>query len=361
MNTGHGDYIVKPEVSYEKFQLIYKILLKHNPIISRKECIFEDLLKEVKSIDENVDLIFIPRTLYELIFMRKTIEEDIEKSDVCNNGYYYGHITRHRIPEENLDNCWHWGDKTKIAYRLNNVILKMLSNFKNHLLTYEQIEKLAYLEIDFLRQYRNRSFLKKLKHHEKELFFTEYEDSNRPPSVTFCKKYNINSVTMEIKYGYHAKIIMDSIKLQCSDLARRNILCYRGAVYDKDALFCGKTPQSLSYGTSLFAGCILDVDATAYRYMRSKLNNAYVICVPFDRIDTGIFYIPPADTISQLYSRGEVFHIRTKVPKDTEVCNGFAGFLNETNKEYRVDMIMQYTEDTLKEFEKYKANAIILK
>ncbi|QLH35468.1 MAG: hypothetical protein HWD61_04365 [Parachlamydiaceae bacterium] len=38
---------------------------------------------KLKEIDPTLEAVFIPRTLYELVFIRKCIQEDLKHKDIC--------------------------------------------------------------------------------------------------------------------------------------------------------------------------------------------------------------------------------------------------------------------------------------
>jgi hypothetical protein len=85
ITMGQGEYVVfhklpngeTKQVSPETFEQVYQILLQHSPAALVEGANRSELIKaKLKDLDPTLEAIFVPRTLLELIFIRKCIRED---------------------------------------------------------------------------------------------------------------------------------------------------------------------------------------------------------------------------------------------------------------------------------------------
>ena len=128
ITMGQGEYVAfhklpsgeKKELSPETFEQVYKILVHYSPAAlinsgseqASKDCAnrYESIKSKVKEIDSSLEIIFVPRTLIELIFIRKCIKEDLKHKGICSSlskleQGYFNHPEKYRIfkneePEE---------------------------------------------------------------------------------------------------------------------------------------------------------------------------------------------------------------------------------------------------------------------
>jgi hypothetical protein len=104
--------------------------------------------------------------------------------------------------------------------------------------------------------------------------------------------------------------VRQSLEVEC--LAGR-VLLYRGATPGRNDLYDNRNYRSISYGTSLYAGCIHDIGASAFDYMSQEQNAATILALPAAELRKGVFYIPVEHTLLQIFGCGEEFHSRSKV------------------------------------------------
>lgn len=126
---------------------------------------------------------------------------------------------------------------------------------------------------------------------------------------------------MGIRNETDAQIIRDAIAFECSKIAVHSLFLYRGSDFQKDSASSlpeQDKPYSLSYGSSLFAGCLYDGGATAFHYMRNE-KNAYAVPLAFHQLDDSPFFVPTTHPVAQLSGDGEIFHARTKAWKDFDL------------------------------------------
>ncbi|GAB4225986.1 MAG: hypothetical protein Tsb0021_01470 [Chlamydiales bacterium] len=397
ITTGQGEYIIfqngsngeKKEVAKETYEQVYKILNAYAPasIVNRNsdsamdECQnrYDIIKSKVKEIDPSLEVVFVPRTLYELIYLRKCIEEDINHQKICSQLYpctrfevktvedFDGNLKNFESFEtERINNllkerdCWHLcsfehvGDNDHpgvrdVAFRLNQVIVNTLFPNSNGF-SFDEISTFAEKEIEFLKE-----------HFEKGAPGVEDCGYNGPTN-NFAFDHDRGVVqAMPINDDKHAQIIRDALALECSTIAQKAFLLYRGANFQKDSASCwsdNDKPYSVSYGSSLFAGALYDAHASAFYYMRTA-GSAYAVPVPFDQMNSSPFFIPPTNVIAQLFGWGEVFHGRTKAWKvdgQGEIA-GVAG-VKHTPDHLKSELSK---EELLAQFQEYKNKSIQLK
>jgi hypothetical protein len=148
-----------------------------------------------------------------------------------------------------------------------------------------------------------------------------------------------------------------------------SLILYRGSIFAKDELTRLENnsymTNSLSYGTSPFAGSLYDRGATFFHYARKKNSDAVAFIVSLKEFTERktIFHAYNVHPLIQLMSRGEYFHARTKIwklnPQET-----ITGFLGRAKYEYQTVKDSCKTEmpkeEVEKAFEKYKNSAYML-
>jgi hypothetical protein len=382
IQSGHGEYLVfkkdaegnRFEVSEETFKKVYPILTEFSPQqmirkdysseqISNRHTLIQNRLQEI---DPDVKILFVPRTLWDLTFIKESIEEDLQRGSICD----YQDLTTHRNHPEIPPNCWHVtifrkiGDShhvaiQNIAYRLNQIILKTLPQKEGY--TAQEFIALAQEKITYLKDYKITYEANFKKHqndpskHKEPLIDYNYAG----PTSNFATELYRGSVKpMGIRNDEDAALVERAIELECHAIAKESFILYRGAEFEKDLPCRAKDPSqahSLSFGTGLFAGCMFDPGATAFHFMREKAD-AYAIPIPFEKARSGPFYIPPDNTFAQLFGEGETFHARTKV------WHQYKGFIQGFQSK-RIDLIeTNFTkEELISQFLALKQNAIFLK
>lgn len=403
ITAGQGEYIVfhlledgeRRQVSKETFEKVYEALTYYAPtsIIKRRspkaeeECSkrYQLTRKKVQQIDPSLEIAFVPRTLYDLIFIRKCIEEDVKHNNICP----YSHYQRHKMKPEFFEDqqhyeaflvkksviqevrrCWHLcyfehvEDHThphlsKIAYLLNRAAVKTLSpSIKGF--THEQLSYHAEKEIEFLKAHYIKGLgeMQKKKNQEKSLFTC---DPGVNLKLTLTYNFGFNGVqSLAITNDANAQIVRNALTLECSEMALKKLFIYRGADLEKDLPFSiADNPYSLSYGSSLFAGCVYDPGATAFNYMRYK-ENAYAIPIPFEQLEESPFFVPTPG-VGQNYGNGEAFHARTKSWKDADLENiqGMCGVAGGHEREHLKSNLSR--TQLIAQFNRFKQQSIQLK
>ena len=236
-----------------------------------------------------------------------------------------------------------------LAYRLNKFFAKKC--FQNGgPLTYKEIIQLVRDEIFFLKNYyKNGSPI--------------LVNVNVPgPSICFGTESTRGSLKpMGIRNEQDEDIIIKATELECSELAKRHIILYRGSnpIEDSPVLRSNnQMPYSLSYGQGLFSGAIFDPGATAFQCIRNG-SHGYSLLIPAEQFDNCCFYIPKSNTLAQLCGDGELFHSRTKMWNEASSLESLGGVApNPKNRNIQCLNSSLSREEFLLQFNEFKKKAV---
>lgn len=372
ITMGQGEYIVfhqsstgeKRGLSPELYERAFQVLVQYSPgAIMQREAAdasqicadrYNVLKTKLKEIDPTLEAAFVPKTLYEMVYLKQCIEEDVNADKVCplldrgkhpfafkkfqslkvvNNEQEYKAFFENR-------KCWHlnfFPDHQEhhnepgiinIASRLNQIMLNTF-NPSSQGFTYQQLSTFTENHINFLKTHHNSRawFINPTK---EDLAKHNCENIHLwpGPAINFAIRNTYqSSQPMGIRDDADARIIRHAIALECSAIAQHSLFIFRGSNYKKDLPVSASDKAkaySLSYG-SLFAGALFDAGATAFTYMRRNHLNAYALPIPLDHLaNDSPFFIPAHHTLVGMCGGGETFHTRTKGWNNFDVKN-FAG------------------------------------
>jgi len=380
ITMGQGEYIVfrklpngeREQLSRELFEQVYKILLKYAPQVMMNESEdnlpqaenrYELIRFELKELDPNLEAVFVPRTLYELIFIRKCIEEDLEHGNLCpflTPARHY-ESSENKEAEQDKRNCWHLsyqsglGDNEdpgvkKVAFRLNNLIADTLSPSSEGF-TYQELSPFVEKEIKFLIDFHQAERIN-------ELFDAAYPG----PTSNFAWEKTVKS--MGIRADADAQIIRNAITLDCSKMAHNHIFLFRGAKIENDCIFShwpkAYSPCRLSFNLGIFPAVVHDGAASTYYYLRMEKNDGFAIPVAFKSLKNSPFYVARSHTVTKLFGIGEVFHESTKVWKDADLnkIRKMTGLYSHPRDHLRSTMSRKKLS---KQVDRYYSKAILIK
>jgi hypothetical protein len=283
---------------------------------------------ELKKIAPSLEIIFIPKTLYELIYIQASIEEEVsdricrlqdpEGYESFNDGLK-GTSSKPNTAYINkkLEKCWHLACfnhrefVSKLAARINNLIVEKFH--PKGFLTGREIILHAENQIAYLKKHRVTF---------PETMGTIGYCGSKGASVNFGYDQSngdrIVCFGMGLNSDRDAQIVRNAIALECDKMAQNAFILYRGGDFNEDGYVKEEIVKktSFSYGTSLFAGCFVDGTATVFYYTITKKRDPYAIVVAYRDYAKSPFYIPSIETISQLSGQGEYFHPRSRLPFD---------------------------------------------
>ena len=336
---GYGEFLVynsgsREPISEESFDAAYTILEKYRPHFGAPSNRLSHIRNELLWIDPHLEVSFIPRTLYELLYIREAIEEDMKSKTICDlpdrktyekykKQTEQGDNSLGRIVDQ--DKCWHlchFTDETHsiqetnrlrhLAYRLNNVAIKKIHPSGPY--TASEIRALTRAEVEYLKNHRKTFDFKDMK---------SKLDISYGPTISFgCSKCQIlydrycGGFSTTISDDSDAKIIFEAIDIECSESAIDSFVLYRGG-----ELFKPREDTSISFGASLFAGSFLDPKACAFFYTSERRREGNTILVPTKDLESP-FWVPISHPIQGILSRGDLFHPRTLLAKEARALNG---------------------------------------
>ncbi len=343
-----------------------------------------DLIKKrLQLIDPTLRAVFVPKTLYELFYIRESIQEDVKNNAICPIvvDSKFSQVHAELRQDCKTRKCWHFipcmspeeneDDGVQyIAYRLNEA---MRGSFDPSVegFTHQELSAFVEKEIQFLKEHHKSSkvasnaYSEAMARDEKQKVVPEALCDCTTPGPTSNFGFESdrgNIMPMGIRNEADAQIIRNAIALECSHVAQEAFLLYRGANFQNDSM-CGpdNKPYSLSYGSSLFAGCVHDAGASAFHYMRNK-QDAYAVPIRYDQLNSSPFFIPTAHTVAQLFGSGETFHARTRAWEGFDVDKikgGFHGFINHRVRGQLNSKLSK--EESIAQFAEYKNLAYHLK
>lgn len=357
VTNGYGEFVIsrsesdlqgKGKITLELYLKVYRIFQKHQATaLCKTPLAYQNrdgaIQREVAALDPSLRVTFIPRTLYELIFLRKAIEEEVKMGVPCMSKRDHAAVENSAkdAPKDKLANCkWHRccfchsGDPEddklqRMAFRLNQVIVRRLTLGKNAALTLRAIQSAVDRELGFFKQHVVQFAKKK----------TDYFKVKTDPgfwNTTVAQSFLIDDIgghvdLLSIHTDEHRAIVRNAVMLECSKVAQTTLLLYRGGEPKKDHPVLeegeakAKKAYSLSFGTGLFAGAVYDSGATPFHYIRQPQRDGYVVPIPLEKVSAAIqqerssslSYVPEnTNALCQLLAHGEHFHARTRIWRD---------------------------------------------
>jgi hypothetical protein len=324
ISEGYGEYLVynnQEVITKETYSRIFKVFDKYlyNPEIEF-ESISKIISKKVKKIDENIETVFIPRTLYDLLFVAASLKE--EEKHIC--------MMQMKPPSQNHPICYHTIDPSDekpvsnndpelvdLSYRFNQFCINAIQ-LQEPVLSGEKIKLLTEKYIGVLQKHREKY---------------QWNPPKGPCdscgiAINFGSDLSLRAgrtvaYAMAIQDYSDVEILQRAVALECSQIAKNAFILYRAGNKKNDDNLTIKHHQSFSYGSSLLAGCSRDGTATVLHYILDQRREGYAMVIPFkDWIDApfvGPSYSPFA--LVQLLAQGEFFHPRSmiscqKTPKE---------------------------------------------
>lgn len=348
VREGYGEWVVfdrSGPLDKSRFERIWPFLAER-PVRG-------DLSERVKSVDPDIETCFVPRTLYELVFVVECIAEDRGRGRCCflldaatqdnlNSVRLYGKESpfltedfRQKVEAHKRESgCWHLayfqdgGDPRlpeicEVAWRLNNLIA---GQFPLHPagMTFNEIKAMAEVKIEYLKQY----YLSQQDPatQVKELLLIHTPGPATSFGVDQCNVGGRNLKPMAINDDRVAEIFRRAIAHESS--VSKAVLLYRGAVFEKDVSKYQNFSDriALFYGTGLLAGFLFDMKACAYARAWEK-TNAYILTVPEHELANAPFHIPLVPAVCQFYGHGDRSQARSRICKEGAYAGTKADFL----------------------------------
>lgn len=408
IKNGYGEYLiyrldengVKVSISEDEYKEIFSVIeecrtLKGDQIPLDRHAYLRDQIRN-KLKDDKLQVAFIPRTLYELIYLRECIQEDIDEQSVCNaKGLLLDRawarpssgikkLKPEDVEEFKKGGFWQYciyddqdySDKfvqrneyddrqahlVKIASKLNEVALNRFENCQS------KNEGFDYTEINKIYE-TTASFYNELHTENSPLHTRTQFDDRSEPSIAkrFAdEEHKIRGHELHplgISDPKSKQIVEKALELECSAQAVNHLILYRGSNFKKDGLVKEESPITLSYGTGLFSGAIYDGGATAFHYMRNPKLDAHAIVVPLSEqlAEKTPFHVQYVHPLIGMMSYGEYFHSRTKIWTTEKRILGYKGSMVISYGQLDACCKSAQSQEELeKGFEAFKSKAYIL-
>jgi phosphate/sulfate permease len=394
IKNGAGEFIVskgdRENLTPEEYEKAFEILEKYSPahfhqdvnFKIREELILEELKKKI---DLSCQITFIPRTLYDIIAIQKVLKEaldapnealnrDEEQTEcqrflrfkgaqfefsneaiIINKKFFSPETYQGEDPDFSMI-----ADKHKECPCKNHGVrsaeyvsyLKKSTEHTAHKINKIFLEKITSQQLNF-------SELKEMTKKEIKAIKESIEKNKKSIGNQECALKNIKKIIPKILDG----VVENALELECSEVALKNTFLFRGANIAHDSPFNLKLrrEQSLSYGTSLFAGIFKDVGATSMSYMHGQ-NDAFALHISFSQIASAPFHVKLEHPLEQLWGKGEWFHSRSKVSSArqmTDFIHGVSG--DDADCSYKKNKIISTLSlnELVKKIKHYYRNNLI--
>lgn len=423
IKNGYGEYLIyrlcsdgqKEAITTQEYEKIYSIIensrsLDGEEISQDRHAYLQAKIQE--QLGHDVHLAFIPRTLYELIYAKQCIQEDIDKK-ICSHARgtnilwalqeddWFEKFNKGVSKAEFVKGCMEKGfwqqclfdDKDylnnftakgsydyrekhikAVAAELNRVALSHFKKCSTEIFTYSDFKEVNHEILSFMKELHNpeselHAKVQKISPTSAGAYGGIAKDFAEEKTKVWGKA---DQYPMGIACQRHEQIIQKAMQLECSAEAINSFIFYRGGVFSNDKLikeeesWNGKistTANSLSYGTSPYAGFLYDGGGTAFHFMRRHSVDAQAFIVPMKKQKLGKtpFHFYNVHPLIQLMSRGEIFHVRTKI-WNMNSKGKVSGFESTVEDVYFENCLKsQDTQEKMeKRFQKYKNKAYLL-
>jgi hypothetical protein len=403
VRDGYGELVLRVKehgvlrsVTRDEYAKAYRIFQKYAPRLDAHptplaKSRIEMMREELRTINPNMVATFIPRTLHDLIFLRKSIEEDIERES-HHPFKNPKHPTEEEIEELELrssKNSWFTDPAGKedvtgfprleicmpsdveknlpalldVGYRLNLAATAEIDRLGANIedLSLQQIQDLVDDQINFLERFAKDRVLRR--------HFKHLTDWDAPLTDFALRRFTAEpKISCEEQRLYLRKIVL----IECQESMARKILCYRGGTLATDSPIKNKTYYSLSLGNALFSGLVNDIGACAYYHMflvpdRIDKDDAYILVLDPAIESSQTFHIPSYTALESLFGCGEIWHYRFKSSKEvhTDIAGitltgkGFKDVMSKMEKLAQIKGPFT-RQQTVDKFEDLKKNNVIL-
>jgi hypothetical protein len=252
-------------------------------------------------------LIFIPRTLYELVFLNELMEQEESIANYAAWGLqpmaqYEGAYVD---PVINLD-----AENIVCSHAMNNLIIQKLQAIltlhePQFPLSGAQLWKLMNAEL-------GRFTAHVLNGGARQSFFTYLNPVRTASQVSLGVRLNANA-PVRTKVATLVRSMRAAMMVEMESTGK--LLLYRGSDYDVDSIE-GSGGFPISYNTGLFATLVYDKDfnTSTPAFMLENQRNGYCAPIPYEEMVRAKFpfHVPMGNTLKQLHGHDQESHAWTK-------------------------------------------------
>ncbi len=367
-HQGYGEWIVRKRggelgwepVDEKTYQKAISYLEEQRSHLTRRSA----LLNTIKQIDPKLTITFIPKVLYEMLFIQMGLEDDLYKikghpvyqthrekifeylelSQQANrkdedqdkfselekelnatvkpalsslfstyqHGSWFDPLMRRR--KEQRYCLTEFPPLMYLAHRANTIFCDLLEDCES-VLSYTTLAHLFEKTLHFYRELSNPKSLA-----FRSSFFARSTENSHTCLKQFCATEDSEEpFTKALAVTEQAAALLRRVfHLEAGYSKPNSVILYRGADIAEDSPLQTDpdTNQelcySLSYGTSCFAGALRDPGACAWYYMRRRPISYALVLNPQDPSVRDVFEIPHEHPFFQLPGNGETFHARSR-------------------------------------------------
>ena len=343
-------------ISLAEHEILYGIMLEHQfptcvlygTYVNNELALINAKIQKSLS-SSNIKATFIPTTLYEL-FCLNFVRENYDDIETASSGIFehYGG-ERKALISYIADDIR--PDEFKKA-NINSSLIKFHSILNSYIINTLRASNLSIPSSldDSLLMLKSIDFWQPLKVGTNGLYYTKEGKNLLEPQ----------DMKRAIEIEYHS-------------YASNKYPIYRAGTILDEKESSREGYRSISFGSTLLGGIFFNKGACAYCYLTpiSERPIGYAVLIDKKEYATGIlsnmFYIPPLITILDLVARGEMFHVRTKVPDLVNVSSFDFQAGNETLRSvipyYQISATILEEAEVIyqKVFTYIRSNHVILK
>ncbi len=357
---GYGDFILfrtvngkRENIDLDTYQVALEIFKECHPanldtnIADRRAHIVRSLS------DYDVEVCFVPRTLYELTYVKELLSRDCQ--DYANDPSYYKNFN-----EDELSNAAAKIDFCFVDGVWNGSYLTGTSN-AGIKLTNEQFDEWTKDRILHIGHRVNEVFCELLDREGIEgevLTYGQIKELVAKQSEAILKS-PLESYTYHVRSNIQNGVFSNAIALECSVDSIGKVILVRGGNLKADPVCLKGECVSLSFGTSFLAGVVNDRGATVSAYMD---RTGYALVLDYKETSQ-LFYVPMLSTIASLLGKGEFFHARSNawiMDEDRKVL-GMAGASVRLMKDIPQLKSNLQQADFIRSFNEVRQKAVLLK
>lgn len=299
--------------------------------------------KKIKAISKDLDVIFVPTTLYELFVITMI---NFEKLSTFSQNPDLFNIFSLNISKNVFTNIKQWigsivyslSDAERVKQEINKeynkfndkifgTLFQGLSILNFHKMFIQYLQEQFFMDFFLLKIDKIHNILSAKRYNIMEKFLNKIKSQETfKLAVTIDASDQLNIIKKSIDLDYQAFEGNKALLYRGSDFlnipsvyGRKKILATTVLGATSDTSFqkiISINPYSLSFGNSLFAGCYNDSGACAYYYLKRIKDMGYAILINklgyIDNYNSNLFFIAPLATEVGLLGSGEWFHSRSK-------------------------------------------------
>ncbi len=295
---------------------------------------------KIQTIDSNIEIVQIPRILYDLIFISyikdprmikyKELLEGRSFDVDLNHGIYRDSNAREFY--DNILNHNSFGflksDFRNTAIQVNTLICNHISMVNQRTYGFDCCKKLS------IFNERNDIYIATLR----TLFQNDIKKNLDNPTgdpgfISTLVDQGISYVPDRFKTIIYQTLLIEMGYIYYSERDEyfnnndpNLFILYRGDYGVEEGTLKMDKPHSMSFNTSILNGLFKDQSATTYNYFAPSCSKKYYLIKKFHFEDgsneSKLFFIPPLHPLQLLFSSGEYWHARGKIGSDwATICS----------------------------------------